>query len=284
MIETSRYELNDVSLIEGVLLVRFNQPDSLNALTLESMNELADLVHRAGTDPDVSVLVLTGTGRAFCAGGNAKAMGEQSEQAASAHPLDRPLWNVPSMTVEARFENKPQTGRELMLAIADLDKPTIAAVNGIAAGAGMDLALACDLRFMAASARFAQIYIRRGLIPFDGGLYWLPRLIGLSRALELMYTGDWVGAERAESIGLVNRVVSDDDLITETLAMAHRLADGPSVALQTIKHLARKSLDMTLPEMLEQTYAAVGFLFSTEDHREAMRAFLDKRDPVFQGR
>lgn len=277
------YQLHEVSCDGGVLLVRFNQPEQLNAFTLESMEELAALLNAAAHNPEIRVLVLTGTGRAFCAGGNAKAMGDRNEQAGSAHPLDRPLWNAPTMSVPARMALRRQTGRELMQAVAELDKPTIAAVNGIAAGAGMDIALACDLRFAAEDARFAQIYVRRGLVPFDGGMWWLPRLVGLGRAYELLYTGDWVDAATAERIGLVNRVCAAEALLEETLAFARRLADGPPVALATIKHLTRQALSMEFPEMLERTYTAAEYLFRTADHREAMAAFADKRDPVYEG-
>jgi enoyl-CoA hydratase/carnithine racemase len=278
-----QFDHHAVEVVDGVLVVRFNQPEALNPFTLDSMNELALLLHAAKHNPDIRVLVLTGTGRAFSAGGNAKAMGERSGDKGSAHPLDRPLWNVPVMSVPERMAAAKQTGRELMLAVHALDKPTIAAVNGLAAGAGMDISLACDIRYAAREARFAQIYVRRGLIPFDGGMYWLPRLVGLSKAYELMYSGDWVDAEEAKRIGLVSEVLAAEDLMPHALGFARRLAAGPPIALQTIKHLTRDSLRTDFPEMMARTYAAAEYLFHTRDHAEAMEAFAARRDPSYVG-
>lgn len=277
------FTCHQVSLDGGVLLVRFDQPDSLNAFTLEAMDELALVLHAATHNPEVRVLVLTGTGRAFSAGGNAKAMGDREPGKGSAHPLDRPLWNVPSMSFEQRQARIRQTGRELVLALHHLDKPTIAVVNGLAAGAGMDVSLACDIRYAATEARFAQIYVRRGLIPFDGGMYWLPRLVGLSRAYELMYTGDWVDSAEALRIGLVSRVVPQDELVPAALELAGRIAAGPPVALQAIKHITRRAGQLDLPQTLELAYSTADYLFRTRDHQEAIAAFTERRDPTYTG-
>ncbi|PZF83347.1 enoyl-CoA hydratase/isomerase family protein [Jiangella anatolica] len=277
------YTYHEVTFDDGVLVVRFDQPEALNPFTLASMNELALALNAAAHNPDIRVLVLTGTGRAFSAGGNAKAMGERKDGGNGAHPLDRPLWNVPTMSVEERLRHTKQTGRELMLALHRLDKPTIAAVNGLAAGAGMDISLACDIRIAAAEARFAQIYVRRGLIPFDGGMFWLPRLVGLSKALELMYTGDWVDAEEALRLGLVSAVHPQDDLMPRTLELARRLASGPPAALAAIKNITRRALQLDLPQTMELTYGAAEYLFRTADHAEAMAAYAERRDAAYTG-
>jgi 2-(1,2-epoxy-1,2-dihydrophenyl)acetyl-CoA isomerase len=277
------FSYHAVEFDAGVLLIRFDQPDSLNAFTLDSMNELALLLHAAKHNPDIRALVLTGTGRAFSAGGNAKAMGDRSGDKGAAHPLDRPLWNVPSLTVEQRLAGAKQTGRELMLALYRLDKPTFAAVNGLAAGAGMDISLACDIRYAAREARFAQIYVRRGLIPFDGGMFWLPRLVGLSKAYELMYTGDWVEAEEAHRIGLVSGVLDAEELLPHTLALAKRVAAGPPIALATVKHITRKAWRLDFEDVMAESYAAAEYLFRTRDHAEAIDAFVNKRDAGFTG-
>lgn len=278
------YELHSISFSDGVLLVEFDRSEQLNALTLEALDEMAMLLHVVRTNPDIRAVVLTGSGRAFCAGGNAKAMGEKSEDKGAAHPLDRPLWNTPSMAVDERLRLTRQTGREIMVGIHQLDKPFIAAVNGLAAGAGMDLALACDIRLASTEARFSQIYVRRGLPPADGGMYWLPRLIGWSNAMELMLTGEWVDAGRAETLGLVSRVVAPDRLVDEALDLARRIALNPPLTVQAIKYGARNSAMVELPEALELSYRLAEYLFHTDDHREAIAAWLEKRDPSYRGK
>lgn len=267
----------------GVVMATLNKPENMNALVLEMIQELAIVIDVVRTDPHTKVLVLTGKGKAFSAGGNVKAMGDTAENN-QAHPLNRPLWNIPTMNSKQRLDKNRTTGLRIMKSLHELDKPTIAAVNGIAAGAGMDLSLACDVRIAAEGATFRQSYVKVGIVPFDGGMYWLPRLIGMGRALELMYTGDSVDAAKAERIGLVNKVVPQAELVACALELAHRLARGPAVAIQMIKHLTREGQSLSFPEALELYYSAVDVLMATEDHNEAIRALLEKREPDFKGR
>jgi enoyl-CoA hydratase/carnithine racemase len=280
-----QFTMLEATLAKGVFRIRLNDPETLNALSLEMMTELAEALHIVRTETAARVLVITGTGRGFCAGGNVKAMGQEEQQEEpTAHPLQRPLWNVPSMSVDDRLRHNRQTGREIMLAIHKLDKPTIAAVNGLAAGAGCDLSLVCDLRFAARSAKFSEIYVRRGIVPADGGMFWLPRIIGVSRALELMYSGDWISAEDAARIGLVNRTVDDDALLDEVTAFAERVAQGPPLALEAIKYGVRQANLTGFEESLETSYGLCEYLLRTQDHLEAIAAHKERRPPHFVGR
>ena len=164
-----------------------------------------------------------------------------------------------------------------------MDKPVIAAINGAAIGAGLDLALAMDLRFAAASARFAETYVKVGLAPGAGGAHWLPRLVGSAKALELLWTGDAFDAAEAERIGLINRVLPDDELMPQTMALARRLADGPTLAIRAIKRLVRDGVGGDLRAGLDRASATYGVLGGTADHREAVQAFIEKRPPRFRG-
>jgi enoyl-CoA hydratase/carnithine racemase len=280
-----QFTMLEATLANGVFRIRLNDPKTLNALSLEMMTELAEALYIVKVEKAARVLVITGTGRGFCAGGNVKAMGEEEQQdEPSAHPLQRPLWNVPSMSVDDRLQRSRQTGREIMLAIHKLDKPTIAAVNGLAAGAGCDLSLVCDLRFAARSAKFSEIYVRRGIVPADGGMFWLPRLVGVSRALELIYSGDWISAEDAARIGMVNRTVDDDTLLDEVTAFAERIAQGPPLALEAIKYGVRRANLEGFEDSLETSYGLCEYLLQTQDHLEAIAAHKERRPPHFVGR
>lgn len=267
-----------------VVSVTFNKPEWKNSLHMDMVQELTTLVDLVARDPGARVLVLTGAGSAFSSGGNVRAMGETSEQRTAAHPLNRPILNLPTMTATERLQLERQTGKRLMLGVANLEKPTIAAVNGIAAGAGMDISLACDFRFVSETAVFYQVYVRRGLAPIDGGFFWLPRIVGYPKALELMYTGDGVDAREAERIGLVNRVYAPDELMPATLKFARRLAEGPAIAQQMIKSGIRASLHMSLDESLDLSYKTYEYLLQTADHQEGVRSFLERRPAQFRGR
>lgn len=254
-----------------VLRLTLNQPDKKNAFSPEMVGGLADALDSALSDDDVRVVVVTGAGDAFSAGGD---LGRRSRELAGGEtptPFDR-------MT-------RLQTGtHRLARAIEQFDKPLIAAVNGAAAGAGMDLALMCDIRFASTKARFCEAYIRVGLIPGNGGCHFLPRLIGTGRALELLWTGDWLSAADAERVGLVNRLHGPGELLTETLAFAHRLAGGPPIQQRLIKRLVRHNERSDLKSSLEYTAAAMAAAQGTADYKEAIEAYKEKRPGRYAGK
>jgi 2-(1,2-epoxy-1,2-dihydrophenyl)acetyl-CoA isomerase len=251
---------------DGIATVTLNRPERRNAFTLEMIDLWATALRDAKTNEAVRVVVVTGAGQAFCSGGDVGGMAEEGEATALEHKqwLEQ-IHRVP-------------------LALDELDKPVIAALNGPAVGAGLDMALMCDVRIAAEGAKFSEGYVKVGLIPGDGGTYFLPRLVGVARALELLWTGDFVDAREAERIGLVNRVVPADQLMTTVYELAGRLAAGPTVAIRTIKRAVYQGLRMDLRTHLDLISSHMGFIRQTEDHREGSRAFVEKRPPEFKGR
>jgi len=251
---------------QGVVSVTLNRPERKNAANGLMWKELCDLFGEVAHARADRVLVITGAGDAFCSGADIA-----DPNGVSGDPEDPHL-------VRMRFLG------EVMLALHELPKPTIAKVNGIAAGAGLSLALGCDLVVAAQSARFSEIFARRGL-SVDGGSSWfLPRLVGLHRAKELAYFADILSAEQAASFGLVNRVVPDNELDDLVDTWARRLAEGPPIALSMTKKLLNNSMNVTMAEALEDEARCQTVNFFTADTAEAMRAFAEKRDPRFEGR
>ncbi|HEY7728867.1 MAG TPA: enoyl-CoA hydratase [Candidatus Eisenbacteria bacterium] len=251
-----------------VALITLNRPEALNALVGDMREALRRAFDSAGRDPEVGAVVVTGAGRGFCSGGDIRFMEEVMERG-------------------GRFEEflpLVAAGREVVRAIQAVEKPVIAAVNGPAAGGGMGLALSCDLRWASERARFGQSFARIGLHPDWGSLHALPRLVGPSRALELMWTGDLIDAAEALRIGAVSRVLPHDSLLPETLAFADRLARGPAVALAEIKRSVRASKTMTLEEALAREIEAQERCWKTRDAREGIAAFREKREPRYEGR
>lgn len=251
----------------GVATITLNRPAKLNAFDNAMLADWAAALVECQADDEVAAVVLTGAGRAFCAGGDLATMGAVDGNAAlyigdylrnHVHPVAR--------------------------AVDALQKPYLCAVNGAATGAGMDMALMADIRYAARRARFAESYIKVGLIPGDGGAFLLPRLIGLSKALELLWTGEFVDAEQAERLGIVSKVCDDDRLLEEIMALAERLAAGPRIAIRLMKQAVYRSLRMDLLAALDNVAGPMGVAFNSEDHREAVRAFAEKRPPEFTGR
>jgi len=253
----------------AVAVLTLNRPDVLNALSVSMATTLARELEAQARSADVRVIVITGAGpRAFSSGGDIEFMKKVVDQG-------------------GRFEDfQPLVGGgpPVVRAIVNTDKPVLAAVNGVAAGGGMSLALACDLRWAAEGARFGQSFVRIGLHPDWGAVYTLPRLVGVARALELMWTGDLIDAATAERIGIVSRVLPADRLLPEVLDFADRLARGPSVALAAIKESMREALGYTLQEALARELAAQKECWNTADAKEGFRAFLEKRSAKFEGR
>jgi enoyl-CoA hydratase/carnithine racemase len=252
---------------DGVLSLTLNRPDSLNAVTVDLSRALRAAVAAATSDPEVRVLVLTGAGRGFCSGGDIAFM-KRVIEAGGAFAEFRPL---------------AEAGRDLALAMFDCDKPVIAAVNGAAAGGGMGLALLCDVRWASERAKFAQSFARIGLHPDWGSLFALPKLVGLSRAMELMWTGDAVDAVEALRLGIVSRVLPAESLLPETLAFAGRLARGPGVALTEIKRSVRGPLRSEYARALDREIEAQERCWNTRDAKEGIAAFLEKRAATFGG-
>ncbi|MEU7058882.1 enoyl-CoA hydratase-related protein [Streptomyces sp. NPDC046197] len=250
-----------------VLGITLDRPEALNALTPDLRERLVALFTNASADPDVRAVVLTGTGRGFCAGADLRGSGTNGERIAG--DVARTL----------------RLGAQRLIgAVLDCEKPVIAAVNGTAAGLGAHLALACDLVLAAESARFIEVFVRRGLVPDAGGGYLLPRLIGPQRAKELMFFGDAVTAADAERLGLVNRVVPDAELEKTAREWAVRLAAGPTRALALTKQLVNASLDGGRACAFAAEAAAQEINMTTADAREGVTAFTERRSPGFRGR
>ena len=260
-------DLLQFDIDQGVATIRLNRPDKLNAFTDPMLEDWVARLEQCRTDADVRVIVITGTGRAFTTGGDVGGFDASAKQTA--------------MGIRSRLTDGIQ---RLSRALTEIDKPVIAALNGFATGGGLDVALACDIRFAAQSARFAETYARMGLIPGGGGAWLLPRLVGTAKALEMFWSCDWVEAAEAERIGLVNKVLPDADLMDHTYAFARRLAAGAPLSVQTIKRLVRAGREQTFPEALDYVASSMPLVRTSEDHQEALAAFREKRPPVFNGR
>jgi 2-(1,2-epoxy-1,2-dihydrophenyl)acetyl-CoA isomerase len=258
-----------VAVNDGVAVLTLNRPERLNAMSRAMLDGLLVVLPRLADDPDVGVVVLTGAGRGFCAGGDVKAMAEGSEMAGS--------------SLEERAQGL-RARMEVSRWLHEMPKPTIAMVRGAAAGAGLSLALACDLRFVGESARFGTAFARVGYSGDFGGSFFLTQLVGTAKARELYYTAELLDAPQALALGLVNRVIPDARLEQETLAVAARLAAGPRVAYRYMKRNLNAAESGTLKELLDLEAWHHTRTGMTEDHREAAKAFVEKREPVFRGR
>ena len=252
---------------DRVGLITLNRPARLNAVAARMRVELPDVLREVAEDDSLRVLVITGAGRAFCAGADIEYLREV---------VEKQDWASVAALVEM--------GANAVSVLASLDKPVIAAVNGPAAGGGANLALACDIRIAAESASIGQTFNRIGLHPDWGGTYFLPRLVGHSKALELIFTGDMIDAREALRLGLFNHVVPDDQLMARTQELACRLADKPPLAIAAAKRAMRLSDRSDLPQMLAIELEHQLRQFRTEDVREGLAAFLEKRRPEYQGR
>ncbi len=255
------YEVKD-----RIATLTLNRPDKMNAFTGPMIERWAWALGEAQRDREVNVVVVTGAGSAFCSGGDVARMGEGAPT-----PLDHKnmLWE--------HIHRVPK-------ALEAMDKPVIAMVNGVAVGAGMGMAVMCDLRIASETARFSTGYVRVGLVPGDGDTYFLPRLVGTARALELLWTAEFIEAVEAERLGIANRVVPADRLAEETYALARRIADGPQVPIRMIKRLVYQSLRLDLRTHLDLVSSHMAVVRETQDHKEGVRAFQEKRPPRFTGR
>jgi enoyl-CoA hydratase/carnithine racemase len=268
LLETT-YEKGD----DGVAVITLNRPEKMNAFTRQMLDEWTWAIEDAKLDDDVRALIVTGSGRAFCAGMDVQqeARGEGVLRTGTATPADQ------RNGLRYNVHRVPR-------ALQTFDKPYVAAVNGAAVGAGMDMASMADIRFAAEGARFGMAYVKMGLIPGDGGCYYLPRIVGVAKALEIIWTGDIFDAQQALSLGYVSRVLPPEKLMEETRAFARKLADGPAVAIQLAKRLVYRSLQVPEDAALDLAQSAMVIAQSTEDAKEGPRAFVEKRKPVFKGR
>jgi 2-(1,2-epoxy-1,2-dihydrophenyl)acetyl-CoA isomerase len=262
------YEQIAVERDGAVARITLNRPDKLNALTQVMSDELCDAFERIHRDDGVRAVLLTGAGRGFCAGQDLTEF-EESYRAG-----ERP-------DIEQHLE---KTYHRLIPIIVGTPQPVIAAVNGVAAGAGVSLAVACDIRLASEEARFTQAFVKIGLVPDSGGTWLLPRVVGYARALELSLTGDMVDARTALDIGLVTRVLPADSFLEKTSTYAARLAAMPTKALSATKRLIREGLTADLDAALAAEGNAQAEMGQTEDHLEGVMAFAEKREPRFEGR
>jgi enoyl-CoA hydratase/carnithine racemase len=251
---------------DGVGYITLNRPERLNALTFEVYRELTDTFNALRSEDEVRAVVITGAGRAFCSGGDV-------------HDIIGELFK---RDMQGLLEFTRMTC-ELIRNIRALPKPVIASLNGTTAGAGACIALASDIRLAAPSAKIAFLFVRVGLSGADmGAAYLLPRLVGLAKATEMLYTGDFVSAEEAEKIGLYNRVVAADELTATTRELATRLANGPAFALMMTKEMLNREMDVSLDTALEWEAQAQATCMQHPDYREAYEAFVEKREPKFK--
>ena len=281
------YEFIKTENRDGVLVLTMHDPPTRNALGPEMSAEIQTELNRFENDPECRVLLVTGTEPSFCSGANVRNFNRRIEEQESAGAEPEPL---PWGKMESRFANRDDRveyagGAPLVpLRIHKLQKPSIAAVNGHAMGVGMGVALACDIRIAAEGAIFSEAFSRMGLIPGDGSCWQLPRLIGMSNTLLLQYTGDRIDGNEAYRLGIASKVVADGQLMESAMELATRLAKGPTQSHALIKYLVHRSMDLGFEESLDLAHVAQAQARKTEDHKEAVQAFLEKRPAVFKGR
>ncbi|TEU03969.1 MAG: hypothetical protein E3J24_02470 [Dehalococcoidia bacterium] len=252
-----------------IATITMNRPEMMNALNIQMLQEMVAAIDEIARNDDVRVVVLTGAGRVFCSGADISEGGKAS--GLSGTPVEM-------------HHNVRNSYQKVALGLQRLDKPTIAMVNGAAVGAGCDFAFACDMRVGSEKARFRNGFVRVGLIPGGGGTWLYTRLMGLGRGLEFLFTGDFLEAEEAEHIGVLNKIVPAEDLERETMELAQKIANNPPLAVQMSKMMAYKALDSDLEAALEQAAACQALALSSEDHREGVNAFIERREAQFKGR
>jgi enoyl-CoA hydratase/carnithine racemase len=255
---------------DGIATLTLNRPERMNAISGPMLASLGELLLKANSDPKVRVVILTGAGRAFCVGLDlvdaTQGSGIGSEKQAS------------SVSVNLDLRNTPPT------ILFNLDKPTICALNGAAAGYGLDTALGCDIRIMAEGSKLAAAFVKRGVVPESGGTWLLPRLVGWSKAAELIFTGRTLSAQESVDLGLASEVVPADQLMARARAVAAEIAANAPLAVQSAKRLMRMGMEETFNDHVHHVYLQFLQLVRTQDFREGMTSFLEKRPADFQGR
>ncbi|HEY6122583.1 MAG TPA: enoyl-CoA hydratase [Pyrinomonadaceae bacterium] len=260
------YEHIDITETNSIVTITLNRPEKLNALVGHMRRDLAEALEEAGSDHTVRVVIVTGAGRGFCAGGDVPYMAELIERKDT-----------------EEFSRLLGSARRVIGAIRHMTKPVIASVNGPASGAGFNLALACDLRIASTAATFSQSFAKVGLHPDWGGTYFLPRMVTTNKACEMFFLGDPIGAEEALALGILNRVVKPEELEAATFELAERLRAAPPLAIAAAKQAVYMSHGAELEEMLRYENEAQLRCFQSQDCHEGIRAFLEKREPKFKG-
>jgi len=260
------YEHIQITEAEGIMTITLNRPEKLNAFIGHMRRDLAEVLEHAGSDRTVRVVIITGAGRAFCAGGDIVFMAELMKRRDS-----------------EEFARILGAGRRVITAIRQMTKPVIASINGPASGAGCNLAFACDLRIASSTASFSQSFAKVGLHPDWGGTYFLPRLVTPNKACEMFFLGEPIDANEAARLGIVNQVVAPEELENKTMQLAERLRAAPPIALAAAKHAVYMSQAKELDEMLRYETEAQLRCFDSEDGLEGVLAYLEKREPRFTG-
>jgi enoyl-CoA hydratase/carnithine racemase len=250
---------------DHIATITLNRPEARNAFSPEMITLWRDYLGEAKHDNNVRVIIVTGAGDTFCSGGDIRDMADGKLKS----------WDMKNFLWEGVHR--------IVLTMEDLDKPVIAAINGAAMGAGLDMAIMCDLRVCSDRAKLAESYIMMGLVPGDGGAFFLPRLVGIAKAMELLLTGDVLDAEEAMRLGMVNRVVPHESLMAEAVKLAAKIAAKPPLATRMMKRAVYQSLSSPLRSHLDYISSQLSLLSQTWDHQEAARAFLEKRKPEFRG-
>lgn len=262
------YETILMEKSDGVATITLNRPQTLNAWDGQMGLEVTAALEDIRGDSDVRVVIMTGAGRGFSSGADMAHLAHVAEHRSHLGSLTNREASIVSVALQMRR----------------LEKPVIGAINGVTAGGGFGIALACDLRIASDKAQFSQVFVRRGLVPDVGSTFFLPKLIGVEKALEMIFTGDMISAQEAVEIGLVSRVFPHDDLMPETMKLAKKLATGPPIAMGLAKRAVYQGLESSdLPSHLDLELSFNSLCFFTEDFREGVKSFMEKRPPEFKG-
>ncbi len=285
------YDFIDTQELDGVLLITMDDPPTRNAIGDEMAGEINQELDRLEASPELRTVVLTGRDPSFCSGANVKRMDDanRSRVADEVLPADKTPWAVLGDAwkelgaPDSESSEEIEGVRFIPLRLHQLQKPSFAAVNGYAMGLGMGIALSCDIRIASENARMSETFVRRGLIPADGSCWQLPRMIGLGNTMLLQYTGAVLSAEECLDLGIVNRVVEHGELMEQTMDLARQIASGPTYSMALIKRLVQRSLQVDFAESLRLAGPAQEIARRTQDHKEGVRAFVEKRTPKYRG-